>query len=41
MASLYTETANHKRLALDAMHMLANEKGKSMLPPNGKVGAPA
>ena len=41
MASLYTETANRKRLALDAMHTLANEKGKSMPPPNGKVGAPA
>jgi len=35
MASLYTETANHKRLALDAVHKLANEKGKSMPPPNG------
>ncbi len=41
MASLYTETASRKRLALDAMHTLANEKGKSMPPPNGKVVAPA
>ena len=40
MASLYTEAANRKRLALDAMHTLANEKGKSMLPPSGKVVAP-
>jgi integrase len=40
MASLYTETASRKRLALDAMP-LANEKGKSMPPPNGKVVAPA
>lgn len=40
MASLYTEAANRKRLALDAMHMLANEKGKSMPPPSGKVVAP-
>jgi len=37
MASLYTETASRKRLALDAMHTLANEKGKSVPPPSGKV----
>jgi hypothetical protein len=32
MASLYTETASRKRLALDAMHTLANEKGKIYAP---------
>jgi len=40
MASLYTEAANRKTLALDAMHTLANEKGTSMPPPNGKMVAP-
>ena len=28
MAALYTEAANRKQLALDAMHALANKKGK-------------
>jgi integrase len=37
MASLYTEAADRKQLALDAMHTLANEKGKSIPSPEGKV----
>ena len=39
MAALYTEAANRKRLALDAMHALANEPGKSMPTLSGEVWA--
>ena len=40
MAALYTEAETRKQLALDAMHALANEKGKSIPAPEGKVRAP-
>jgi integrase len=40
MASLYTRAADRKRLAIEGMHMLANEKRKSIPSPKGKVRAP-
>ena len=40
MAALYTEAANRQQLALDAMHALANEPGKSMATLSGEVWAP-
>ena len=40
MAAHYTKSADRKRLALEAMHKLANEKRKSMPSPNGQVRAP-
>jgi hypothetical protein len=39
MASLYTRAADRKRLAIEGMHMLANEKRKSIPSPKGKVRA--
>jgi integrase len=40
MASLYTQSADRRRLALEAMHKLANEEGTSIPAPSGKVRAP-
>jgi integrase len=40
MASLYTRSADRKRLALESMHMLANEKRKSIPSPLDQVRAP-
>ena len=40
MASLYTRSADRKRLALEGMHMLANEKRKSIPSPLDQVRAP-
>ncbi len=40
MASLYTQTADRKRLALDAMHALSNDQRTSMPTPEGEVWAP-
>jgi integrase len=40
MASLYTRSADRKRLALEGMHMLANEKRKSIPSPSDEVRAP-
>ena len=39
MASLYTRSADRRRLAQDAMALLKNEKRKSIPSPNGKVRA--
>ena len=39
MASLYTEAADRKRLALEAMHKLANETETSLPAPDDKVRA--
>jgi integrase len=40
MASHYTRSADRKRLALEGMHMLANEKRKSIPSPSDQVRAP-
>lgn len=40
MASLYTRSADRKRLALEGMHMLANERRKSIPSPSDQVRAP-
>jgi integrase len=40
MASLYTRSADRKRLALEGMHMLANEERKSIPSPSDQVRAP-
>jgi integrase len=40
MASLYTRSADRKRLAVEGMHMLANEKRKSLPSPLDQVRAP-
>jgi integrase len=40
MASLYTRSADRKRLALQGMHLLANEKRKSIPSPLDQVRAP-
>lgn len=37
MASLYTRSADRRRLALEAMHKLGNEKPTSIVAPKGKV----
>src|SRR5262249_39486706 len=39
MASLYTRSADRQRLALEAMHKLANDKRTSIPAPHGKVRA--
>jgi hypothetical protein len=39
MASLYTRSADRKRLALEGMHMLANEKRKPIPSPSDEVRA--
>lgn len=40
MASLYTRSADRKRLALEGMHMLTNETRKSIPSPSDQVRAP-
>jgi len=40
MASLYTQNADRKRLARDAIGKLVNESATSMRTPNQKVCAP-
>jgi integrase len=40
MASLYTQSADRKRLAMEGMHMLGNEKRMSMPSPLDQVRAP-
>src|SRR6185503_5776301 len=40
MASLYTKAANRRKLALDAMHLLANNNRTSIPAPTPKVRAP-
>jgi integrase len=40
MASLYTRAADRKRLAIESIHMLANEKRKSIPSPLDQVRAP-
>ena len=40
MASHYTRSADRKRLALEGMHMLANEKRKFIPSPSDQVRAP-
>lgn len=40
MASLYTQSADRKRLALEGMHLLENEKRKSIPSPLDQVRAP-
>jgi len=40
MASLYTKSADRKRLAIEGMHMLTNEKRKSIPSPLDQVRAP-
>ena len=40
MASLYTQAADRKRLAQEAMNMLANDERTSIPSPNDKVRAP-
>ena len=37
MASLYTRAADRRRLAMDAMHQLGNEKSTSIVAPMGQV----
>ncbi len=37
MASLYTRAADRRRLAMDAMHKLANDERTSIPAPKGKV----
>jgi integrase len=41
MASLYTRSADRKRLAQEGMHLLENEKRKSIPSPSDQVRAPA
>lgn len=40
MAEVYTKEANRRRLAREAVHMLANGTGKSMPTPSQEVRAP-
>ncbi|MFZ0194325.1 MAG: integrase, partial [Pseudolabrys sp.] len=40
MASLYTRTANRRRLAIDAASKLANEERISLPSPSDRVRAP-
>jgi integrase len=40
MASLYTQAADRRRLAMEAMHTLANDERTSIPAPRGKVRAP-
>jgi hypothetical protein len=40
MASLYTRSADRRRLAIEAMHTLANDERTSIPAPQGKVRAP-
>jgi integrase len=37
MAALYTRASNRRRLAIEAMHKLANESGTSIAAPSGQV----